>query len=283
MLGDPVAHSLSPLLHRTAMARLGIPGDYRARSVDTAGLGDAIAEIRNGDLDGANVTMPHKTLAARLADRQTADVRRTGAANTLVRVGDAVWAHNTDIPGIGHAWKWGELPGASPVLVLGAGGAAAAALVALEGRPLFVAARDGDAAAGLIARLGVDAAAHPWGRALPGAVVVNATPLGMRGDRLPTELLDSATGLLDMTYGAGDTAATAAMRRRHLPVADGADMLLGQAIESFRLWTGRNAPVAAMRTALRRVHPSAPVPPAAPPSGSPPPSGDRLPSVPDLS
>ena len=251
VLGDPVAHSRSPAIHTAALEALGIPGSYVARRVDADGMAAAVAEIRSGDLDGANVTMPHKQRAARLSDRLDPVAARAGAVNTLVRAADGVAGHLTDVAGIEAAWAEAGLPSEGPVLVLGAGGAAAAALLALEGRPLRVAARTSSRASEMLAAVDVVAEVVPWETAVPGAVVVNATPLGMAGEPLPAGLLDGAAGLFDMAYGGGETPAAARCRAAGLPVADGLDMLLGQAMASFTLWTGVLAPAAAMRTALR--------------------------------
>jgi shikimate dehydrogenase len=229
----------------------------------------AVADLRHGAWDGANVTMPHKALAAELAELTSADVARMGAANTLVRIGDAVAAHTTDIAGVRHAWS--ILPDDAPVLILGGGGAAAAALLAVAGeqlavageqpavagrqvdvavREVAVATRTPAAAKRLIDRLGVDAEPVPWGDPVDGAVVVNATPIGMHGEELPAGVLAAACGLLDMAYGSAATPAVRTVGAQGKPVADGRAMLLGQAAASFRLWTGRPAPLAAMRRAL---------------------------------
>ena len=250
ILGDPVAHSLSPLLHNAALRAAGLPGEYVARRVDASGLVVAFDDLRSGQLDGANVTMPHKMLAAGTCDGLAATAARSGAVNTLVRIGTAVVGHNTDVDGVRLAWGSAGLPTSDAVLVLGAGGAAAAALLALDGRKLFLAARRPDHAAALVEHVGVDAAVVEWASPMPGAVVVNATPLGMRGESLPNGVVESCSGLLDMVYGPGGTPAGRAAAAAGVPVADGTTMLLGQAVESFRLWTGRAAPVAAMTTAL---------------------------------
>ncbi len=249
LLGDPVAHSRSPALHQAALAAVGIAGTYQARQVDEAGMEGALAELRRGELHGANVTMPHKRLAARLADRRHPLAERARAVNTLVATGGSVTGYLTDVAGVRYAWERAGLPD-TVALVLGAGGAAAAALLAVEGRPLAVAARDRGRAVRLVDQLEVAASVLGWGEALPGAVVVNATPLGMGGETLPPQLLEGATGLLDMTYGADLTPAVRDARAAGVPVADGHDMLLGQAMASFELWTGMAAPEEAMRRAL---------------------------------
>jgi len=250
VLGDPVAHSLSPLLHRAALEATGIPGEYEARRVDAAGMAEAVDAIRRGDLDGANVTMPHKALALELADEADDTARRAGAVNTLVRVTGRVVGHNTDVVGVRTAWRWGGLPTTGPVIVLGAGGAAAAAVLALAHRDIIVAARRPEEAQALLDRLGVDGTVRGLDVTGRGAVVVNATPLGMRGEELPGPILEEAVGLFDMAYGAVPTPAVRRAASAGIPVVAGPVMLLGQAMASFRLWTGRRAPEAAMRQAL---------------------------------
>jgi shikimate dehydrogenase len=251
LLGDPVAHSRSPIIQRAALAAAGILGSYVARRVDVAGVYAACAEIRAGDLRGANVTMPYKRVAAAAADGLTAMAARCGAANTLVGEGGEVVGHNTDAGGLLLAWERAGIPRDLPVLLLGGGGAAAAALVALAGADLAVATRRPGAGEALAASLGVAVSGLPWGRPRPGAVVVNGTPLGMQGEALPRGVVEESAGLVDFPYGAAPTPAAAAARSRGLPVADGIDHLVAQAALSFELWTGIKAPLAAMEMAAR--------------------------------
>jgi shikimate dehydrogenase len=255
VLGDPIDHSLSPRLHTAALAAAGIDGRYEARRVDPAGLIEAVEELRSGGLDGANVTMPHKRLAVRWVDELGAGAARAGSINTLVRRAGAIVGENTDIAGIQESW--GELP-AGPALVLGGGGAAAAALIALEGRPLFVATRRPEAAVELVERTGVAADRVAWGSPVSGAVVVNATPLGMSSDGLPSALLDQASGLFDMPYGPEPTEAVKQAVALGVPVVAGLEMLVAQAALSFELWTGVRAPRDAMRVALKSDHSAEP-------------------------
>lgn len=247
VLGDPIDHSLSPRIHAAAMAALRIEGTYEARRVDADGMRSAVEDVRGGRLDGANVTMPHKRLAAELCEDLTDLARRAGSVNTLMRCPGGVCGESTDVTGIRDAWD--GLP-TEPVLVLGAGGAAAAALLAFEDRPVYISARREEAAAGLLDRLEVEGTVIPWGDPLSGGVVVNATPIGMGGESLPSTVLDSAAGLFDMPYGPESTPAVEALTARGLPVVAGAEMLLFQAVASFRLWTGREPPLAAMRRAI---------------------------------
>jgi shikimate dehydrogenase len=250
VVGSPVAHSLSPVIHTAALAACGIAGSYVAIDCDAAGFRDVVASIRSGELDGCNVTMPHKRLAADLVDSRSALAERVGAVNTIVRDGEGLVGHNTDVVGIMKASEAAELPLDAPVLILGAGGAAAAAVLAYSGRSLTVSARRRQAAVAMIESVGVTAEIVDFGEPVPGAVVVNATPLGMHGEHLPEALLASASGLFEMPYASGTTPATAEMRRTDRPVAVGEDMLVAQALESFRLWTGCETPEAPVRAAL---------------------------------
>ena len=114
LLGDPVGHSRSPAIHRAALAAAGIEGRYEARRVDAAGVYRACAEIRAGDLAGANVTMPHKRTAAAAADRLAPEAARCGAVNTLVAEDGEVVGHNTDVGGLRLVREWCGHPGWRP-------------------------------------------------------------------------------------------------------------------------------------------------------------------------
>ena len=254
VIGYPAKHSRSPMLHGYWIKRYGIDAEYRAEEVAPADIEEFIQNLKKHGYVGANVTMPHKRLAASLADRCAAEATRAGAVNTLVRVGAEVIGHNTDIAGIRHAAAARDLP-RGPVLVLGAGGAAAAALLAFEGRPLSVSARRADQAAALIDELDVEAEVVPWGEPRAGFLLVNATAIGMQGEPLPFDHLAEHSGLLDMPYAAGPTRASTVMRAAGRAVADGPDMLLGQAVGAFRLWTGMRPDEHAMRLAMEAASP----------------------------
>ena len=250
VIGDPIEHSLSPRIHQAALDWNGLCGVYERRRVGRGEIGPVIADIRARRLHGVNVTMPLKLEAAAAVDELSAVARRIGAVNTLIPADGYVRGHSTDVEGIGWAWTemgWGR---DDPALVLGSGGAAAAALVALEGRRLSISARRPEAARELIAKTGVDARVVPWGTAVP-AVVVNATPIGMPGStaRHAETVVDTALGWFDMVYGR-DTEALQLARRRAIPSCDGARMLVGQAAASFAEWTGVAQPHAVMMAAL---------------------------------
>jgi hypothetical protein len=131
---------------------------------------------------------------------------------------------NTDVAGILTIWGDARLSMTAPILVLGSGGAAAAALVALADRDLHIAARNLDGAGALLERTRVDGDLLEWGTGVDGAIVVNATPIGMGGEALPIATLANAAGLVDFPYGELQTPAVGEVAGRGLPVADGRDM-----------------------------------------------------------
>jgi len=251
LLGDPVGHSRSPAIHNAALAAVGIEGRYTARRVDEQGVYLACSEIRAGNLHGANVTMPHKLVAAAAADRLFPAAERSRAVNTFLLEDGEVVGENTDVGGLLRAWDRADLPHHVPVLVLGGGGAAAAAFVALEGAALNVATLPAGDGTKLAESLGVEAREVPWGQVIDGAVVVNATPLGMAGESLPPGIVEAAAGLFDLPYGPETTRAVETARNSGIPVADGIDLLVAQASLSFTLWTGLEAPLATMESVAR--------------------------------
>lgn len=245
----PVTHSRSPSMHRVALAACGIAGDYEAREVDAAGFAEACRQLRNGDLDGANVTMPHKERAFGECAVVDADAALAGAVNTLANRDGGLTGWNTDVAALRSAL----FPfGSGEVLILGAGGAAAAAIVASGGeREIRVAARNREAAVALTTRIGGAMRVEVWGTPVAGAIVVNATPLGMHGEALPGGVLEAAGGLIDLAYGPAETPAVASARSRGLPTVDGITLLVSQAAASFEIWTGIPAPIGAMERAAR--------------------------------
>jgi shikimate dehydrogenase len=250
LLGDPVEHSRSPAIHTAALRAVGLHGDYVARRTDGAGVGAAVAEMRAGVLDGANVTMPLKGPALDAVDSASVEAIRAGAVNTLYLHEGAVRGEITDVGGLRDITESSRQPSAGRVLVLGSGGAAGAAIVAFGDREVVVSARRVTAAQRLVGLTGVDAQTVAWGTGIDDAIVVNATPLGMRGEELPEPVLASACGLIDLAYGEQTTPAVGRLRGL-VPVADGIDHLVAQAARSFTLWTGLSAPRDVMMRAAR--------------------------------
>jgi shikimate dehydrogenase len=259
LLGDPVQHSRSPALHNAAFAACGLNAVYRAERVAAEAAGSRLRTLalQGG---GGNVTVPHKQLATAFLDHASPAVRHTGAVNTFWLGPRGVHGENTDVAGFrAAASHHGVALAGRRVLVLGAGGAAAAVLLALieEGSQVTIVNRSPERAAALAARLGELGRLRWLPQPPPESfdVVVNATSLGLHpGDPppLPIENLPPGASLLDLVYGAagGTTAWVAAARAAGFRAFDGAEMLLHQAAAAFAIWTGLDAPLAVMRAAL---------------------------------
>lgn len=250
VIGDPISHSRSPAIHTAALAATGIEGTYIARRVPPEEVDRVVEDLRRGDLDGVNVTMPLKGEISRRMDELTEPARQAGSVNTVVRRDDGTLVgHSTDITALERLWPRDFH---HPILVLGAGGAAAASILAATGKSVYVSARRPEAVAEMAEEVDrPDIVAVPWGTAVVEAIVVNATPLGMTGEELPPRLLPLASALIDLAYGPHPTPAVEAGRGLGIPVVDGLEFLVAQAADSFTLWTGREAPVAAMTAAAR--------------------------------
>jgi shikimate dehydrogenase len=265
VIGDPVAHSLSPALHQPALDALGIPATFERWHTVAADLPARIARLRAADALGACVTVPHKVAVVPLVDEVAPAARRAGAVNTVVNRDGRLLGDNTDIHGFATAVA-DACPGVAtrPALLLGAGGAARAVALALEalGVPaIALANRDPDRAARLANDLAVpQLTTVPFDEAtlrrrLPEArLLVNCTSLGWKAGEapLPLDLLallpDDAL-VADLTYRQTDLLQAAA--GRGFATLDGLGMLVHQGARAFALWTGRPAPVEAMFAAAR--------------------------------
>ena len=258
VIGDPVAHSLSPTLHNAAFEALGLDWIYVAFPVPRGRAADAVAAVPALGLAGFNVTMPHKEDVAGACDELTADAAALRSANTVVaRLDGSTLGDSTDGPGFLDALADEDIDVAGqPVLVLGAGGAARAVVLALgrAGAAVTVAARRPEAARAAAA-LAPGAMSTSLAEAVPAAfpVVVNATPLGMSaGDPSPVDPASFVAGqtVFDLIYHPADTPLLVAARSRGARAVNGLGMLLHQAARSFTLWTGEAAPLDAMRSAV---------------------------------
>lgn len=256
LLGHPVAHSRSPEIHNAAFAATGFDAVYLAFDVVPAAVGSAVGGLRALRLLGANVTVPHKRAALGLADERTPEAAAVGAANTLFWDGDRLVADNTDASGLGTVLERDVgLAAGDAVALLGAGGAARAAAVALGrvGASVRVVARRRAAAeevASVAAEKGAaDAAAATFDEPVgpPPRLVLNATPLGWHGEALPAPFLRFTPDqvALDLVYGV-DTPFLTAARAAGARGIDGLGMLVAQAGASFERWTGLPAPLDAM-------------------------------------
>jgi shikimate dehydrogenase len=257
IIGDPVSHSRSPAIHNAAFAALGLDWVFVAFRVPMGAAVRALDGVRALDIAGLSVTMPHKRDAAEACDELTPTASALGAVNTVVARDRVLLGDSTDGEGLVRSLRdEGVDPAGARILVLGAGGAARAIVHALgaHGADVTVAARRRDAAesaAALAPRarvLDLDQA----GPALAQCdVVVNATPLGMRGERPPFPA-DSLAGLalvLDTVYHPLETPLLAEARARGVACANGLGMLVHQAAIAFETLTGATAPLDVMRAA----------------------------------
>lgn len=252
VLGNPVEHSRSPELHSAMLEIAGLDGEYLAIQADARKLAEAVAELREGRWHGLNITMPLKREAARMADSLAERAARAGSVNTLCLRGAIVHGDTTDSVAFSEILDTERFREATTALILGAGGAAAAALTAIPSRMnIYLAARRADRAADLVGRMGGEAVS--WGTAVPGAIVINTTPLGMGGESLPEDVLEVGSGLVDLPYGPSRTPAVVAAEQKGIPFADGHEFLLRQAIASFASWTGESIKVSALQQALRKA------------------------------
>lgn len=253
LLGDPVAQSRSPAIHAAALRLSGMTGEYKAITANQQVLERALADLRSGAMDGINVTMPLKRIAFELADDTTSEGRLAGSVNTLRRgEGSLVLGHSTDAVAFREIFEDDEFKDLNSVLVLGAGGSAAAALAASGGRIVYVSARTPGTAQAL-AETFDSVGVIPWGASVAGALVVNATPLGMSGERLPDRVVDLAGALVDLPYADTATPATTEAIGRGLPAVDGLEFLARQAAASFLWWTGENVDSAKLAEIARNV------------------------------
>ncbi len=263
LIGDPVAHSISPALQNAGLAALGLPPGYALWPTPATELEARIASLRAPDVLGANVTVPHKLAVMAYLDEVTPLARWAGAVNTIVHRDGRLLGDNTDVPGFAAGLPETGLDVASrAALILGAGGAARAVALALDGLgmegitianrtperaralrdalaplPLRLIQSDPNALSGVLSRI---------------ALLVNATAAGWhRGEApFPLSLLDLLPRhalVVDLTYR--DTDLLAAARGRGLATLDGLPMLIHQGARALELWTGQPAPLSAMREA----------------------------------
>lgn len=261
LLGDPVEHSLSPVIQNAAFREAGVDGVYVALHCD----GDRMVGFMSG-LGGAggggNVTLPHKEKAASVLDRPSDAVRRTGACNTFWGEGGELCGDNTDVEGFRRALEHfldGTAAGRR-VLLLGAGGAARAALVSLidgQAEDVLILNRTVERARAVAHRIGGDRVRVAEARSDVDDgdfdLVVNTTRLGLASeDELPLDLerLSRVGAVMDLVYGSSATAFVTASKRLGIPAVDGGEMLLHQGAVAFERWWGKTAPIEAMRTAL---------------------------------
>jgi shikimate dehydrogenase len=272
VLGDPIAHSLSPAMHDAALATL-VPTHprlagvrYHRLHVAAEELPAALALLHAKGFAGVNLTVPHKIQALTLVERLSPEARRAASVNTLVRTATGWAGHTTDGQGFLEALRerTGGTTKGRPVILLGSGGAARAVAAACldDGcASLRLHNRDAAKAADLAATLAdprVRAAGLGEIAATADAVIVNCTTLGLKpadASPFPAEQLAVGQFVFDTTYGAEPSRLLKDARGRGVAGCDGRPMLRWQGALAFRLWNGMLPPEAPMRAAIGETAP----------------------------
>jgi shikimate dehydrogenase len=269
LLGQPVAHSLSPALHNAAFSSLGIDAHYDAWEIAPQALGEAVARLRDADCMGANVTAPHKQAVVAFMDEVSDEVMALGVLNTIVNQAGRLIGGNTDARGLARWMRQVHIePAGRPALVLGAGGAARAAVWALadlQASSVRVLNRTVDRAQDVVLSLqphlravelswgALDEAAKP--AAAAPAVVINATSLGHHGaaPEVHPSCYSPGSVAIELAYNPPETGFMVAARQAGARAENGLGMLLHQAALAFERWTGQAAPMAAYEAVLRQA------------------------------
>jgi shikimate dehydrogenase len=258
LIGNPVAQSLSPVFQQVAFDTAGIETTYELWLTEDHELADRIEMLRQPDVIGANVTVPHKPAACAAVDELSERARRAGAVNTIINRDGTLIGDNTDIPGFLAPLQERAVDlSETGVVILGAGGAARGVVVALLEagcRSITVANRTSSRAEALRddldSSIQVTSLGEDLGSALAEAtLLVNSTAMGWDEDDLPIErsqlaLLHSGATVYDLTYK--QTPILRAAAAAGYQTIDGLPMLVHQGAESFRLWTGQEPPLDAM-------------------------------------
>ncbi|MGN6276862.1 MAG: shikimate dehydrogenase [Solirubrobacterales bacterium] len=256
VLGHPVSHSRSPAMQNAALGALELwDWSYEAIEVTPVLFEAKVRELAAGDFAGANVTVPHKEAALAMADEASEASQQIGAANTLVFVDGRIEAHNTDADGLLAALPIS--PRGRRALILGAGGAARAAIWALlwEGADVSVWNRTAQKAAALCAELGGAAVTDP--RQDSYELLVNTSAAGLKGEdpfeHLPLEpdLFAPGQSVVDMVYGERRSRLLTAAEEAGAATVDGLEILVQQGARSLEIWTGREPDLGVMRRAAR--------------------------------
>lgn len=270
VIGDPIEHSLSPAIHNAAFSAQHINAVYLRLHVLPRNLHNVIPAMTLADIEGCNVTTPHKQGIIRYLDKLDQSAAVAGAVNTIYRRGKSWIGANTDGVGFIAACRWHKVTlKGKTVTILGAGGAAsgiAAALLGAGVSRLILLNRSPARARSLRQKLaqhsrlqiqtaGLTVAAYQ--HHFPETdILVHATSQGMNKTAalsIPLHLLPRHAVICDCQYHPSRTTPLMAKaRQKQHPVVDGLDLLLGQAAESYKLWTGRTAPLPAMRRAVQK-------------------------------
>ncbi len=262
LFGHPLSHSVSPAMHNAALAELGLDGwQYMPVPVPPEGLAEAVGRLRGDEYAGANVTVPHKQAVVPLLDGVIPVAHAIGAVNTIVKQAGRLLGHNTDAAGLlADLYTYAVHVSRRPVLILGAGGSARAAVAAMAGvgAQVRVVARRPEQAEALRSVAALEAFEwSPLGLLAACdnvALIINTTPLGMTPNTDASPWLAGTpfppdAFVYDLVYNPPDTLLVRQARAEGLRAATGLGMLVEQGALALELWTGRKAPRATMRQA----------------------------------
>jgi len=255
LLGHPVGHSLSPLMHSAALKVLHLAGRYEAW--DVSDLGEAVGRLRREGFRGASVTIPFKREVMAFLDDLDEQARSIGAVNTLIRQGNRFLGTNTDWEGLVRALRRVTEIKGKPVVVIGAGGTARAALYGLlrEGGNPVVVNRTEAHGRQLAAEFGCPFYPLAAIGELEGEVLINTTPLGMTPNTdaspVPAAVLRRFRLVADVIYNPLRTRLLREAQLAGCAVLSGVEMFVEQGAAQFRLWTGQEPPVDIMGQVVR--------------------------------
>lgn len=260
IIGHPLGHTLSPLLHNWAFERVGFPGVYLSWPTPPEGLAGFLAAVRALPIWGVSVTIPHKEAVMAACDELTGEARDVGAVNTLFWRDGKLWGDNTDVAGF-MAPLAGRVGPGQRAVVLGAGGAARAVLAGLRRLGLTevaVASRSIKRTEALCREFACVPVAWEDRVRRPVDVLINATPLGMQGTReadspWPADGFGLGLTAYDLVYRPLRTRFVREAETAGCAVVTGLEMFLGQAARQFSRWTGAAFPEAEARELLRGV------------------------------
>ena len=246
VIGDPIAHSRSPLIHNGWLRDMGFDATYEAMQVAESAFGEALATLTGRDVLGLNVTLPHKAAALNAASEMSLAAEKIGAANTLTYLGEDQWrADNTDAPGFLSALGQAD-PARDKVLILGAGGSARALVYALvnAGYSVTIVNRTEQKAIDLAQDLGNSGTAYgalnQYAEYIDLAtIVINTTSMGYDEQTLDLPLGNDRL-FFDISYGAIAAPQITIARENGWRVKDGLSMLVAQAAYSFKIWFGES-------------------------------------------
>lgn len=253
IIGDPVAHSLSPVMHNAAITALGFDAVYVALKTPAAALHHVLSACEAVGIAG-NITIPHKLEITNLLIRITSLAKELGCVNTVWPEDGRLVGDNTDVGGVRDVAK--ELRCDGPWLVAGTGGAARSVVAAArdEGVPVLITSRSTKKALDLAAwgkELGADARADDG---TPVLTAINATPLGMNDGEplpIPTERLKDCRNVIDLVYRKGNTDWVNQCSKMGITAVDGRALLVAQGVRSFeRFFPGAKAPREIMKAAV---------------------------------